>query len=104
MPGALDPSTGGEENPRDEGPAAGRARRAQGVLARLRSAAPQALARFPVDAAYLYGSMARGTPLPDSDVDVALLTSRRPWRMPAPSATWTFTASTRRRSTFRAPC
>jgi len=38
------------------------------------------LAHYPVDAAYIHGSMARGTPLPDSDVDVALL-----WRtLPAP--------------------
>jgi predicted nucleotidyltransferase len=43
------------------------------VLARLRRAAPTALAGEPVIAAYLFGSRARGTARPDSDVDVALL-------------------------------
>ncbi len=44
------------------------------VLARLRAAAPVALApRQEIVLAYLYGSVARGRPMPWSDVDVALV-------------------------------
>ncbi len=43
------------------------------ILARLREALPSILARYPVDAAYVYGSVARGTVTPFSDVDIALL-------------------------------
>jgi hypothetical protein len=45
------------------------------MLAHLREAAPPILARHPVDAAYVYGSVARGTVTPLSDVDIALLLS-----------------------------
>jgi predicted nucleotidyltransferase len=50
-----------------------RARQATEIVHRLRAVAPEVLGRYPVDAAYVYGSVARGTPLPDSDVDIALL-------------------------------
>jgi predicted nucleotidyltransferase len=43
------------------------------ILARLREVLPAVLARYPVDVAYVYGSVARGTVTPFSDVDVALL-------------------------------
>jgi len=50
-----------------------RQQEADRILARLREALPSVLARYPVDAAYVYGSVARGTITPFSDVDVALL-------------------------------
>lgn len=50
-----------------------RARQAAEIVDRLRAVAPEVLGRYSVDAAYIYGSVARGTPLPDSDVDIALL-------------------------------
>lgn len=53
--------------------AGARARCAAEVVDRLRAVAPEVLGRYPVDAAYIYGSVARGTPLPDSDLDIALL-------------------------------
>lgn len=43
------------------------------ILARLREVLPPILARYPVDAAYVYGSVARGTVTPLSEVDIALL-------------------------------
>jgi predicted nucleotidyltransferase len=43
------------------------------ILARLREVLPSILARYPVDAAYAFGSVARGTMTPFSDVDIALL-------------------------------
>ncbi len=45
----------------------------QDVLDRLRRALPGILADQPVMLAYLYGSVAEGCALPDSDVDVALV-------------------------------
>ncbi|MGD9099285.1 MAG: nucleotidyltransferase domain-containing protein [Anaerolineae bacterium] len=50
-----------------------RRREADRILARLREVVPAVLAQYPVDAAYVYGSVARGTVLPFSDVDIALL-------------------------------
>jgi predicted nucleotidyltransferase len=50
-----------------------RQQEAERILARLREALPSVLGRYPVDAAYAYGSVARGTMTPFSDVDVALL-------------------------------
>lgn len=50
-----------------------RQQEASRVLARLREVIPLVLARYPVDAAYVYGSVARGTVTPFSDVDIALL-------------------------------
>ena len=53
-----------------------RMRRESGrILKRIREAAPAVLARFPVEIAYVYGSVARGTVLDTSDADVALLLS-----------------------------
>lgn len=43
------------------------------VLARLKEALPSILAHYPVDVAYAYGSVARGTMTPFSDVDIALV-------------------------------
>ena len=43
------------------------------ILARLNEILPPILAQYPVDAAYVYGSVARGTVTPFSDVDIALL-------------------------------
>lgn len=43
------------------------------IRTRLGEGLPSVLARYPVDAAYVYGSVARGTVTPFSDVDVALL-------------------------------
>jgi predicted nucleotidyltransferase len=45
------------------------------TLTQLKETVPSILARYPVDAAYVYGSVARGTMLPFSDVDIALLLS-----------------------------
>ena len=50
-----------------------RKQEADRVLARLREVLPSILAQYPVDAAYVYGSVARGTMTPLSDVDIALL-------------------------------
>ncbi len=52
-----------------------RKHKAAQVLARLRRALPSILPEYPVDAAYVYGSVARGTVTPFSDVDVALVLS-----------------------------
>lgn len=43
------------------------------VLARLRDVVPSIMARHPVDVAYAFGSVVRGTVTPFSDVDIALL-------------------------------
>ena len=43
------------------------------VLDRLRQILPSVLPDYPVVAAYVYGSAARGTMLPSSDVDIALV-------------------------------
>ena len=43
------------------------------MLAQLRETLPAVLAEYPVDAAYVYGSVARGTITPLSDVDIALV-------------------------------
>ncbi|RMF04125.1 MAG: nucleotidyltransferase domain-containing protein [Chloroflexi bacterium] len=45
------------------------------IIATLKKCAPTVLQNFPVDIAYLHGSVARRTPLPTSDVDVAVLLS-----------------------------
>lgn len=50
-----------------------RQQEASRILTRLRAVLPSILARYPVDAAYVYGSVARGTVTPFSDVDIALL-------------------------------
>jgi hypothetical protein len=48
------------------------------IMDRLRAVVPAVLAGYPVDAAYVYGSVARGTVMPFSDVDVALLLTEVP--------------------------
>lgn len=53
-----------------------RRREATRILARLREKAPSVLAGYPVDAAYVYGSVARKTVTPFSDVDIALVLSK----------------------------
>jgi len=45
------------------------------IMDRLREILPSVLVYYPVDVAYVYGSVARGTVLPFSDVDVALVLS-----------------------------
>jgi predicted nucleotidyltransferase len=45
------------------------------TLAQLRQTLPSVLADYPVDAAYVYGSVARGKVTPFSDVDIALVLS-----------------------------
>jgi predicted nucleotidyltransferase len=45
------------------------------TLGLMRQILPSVLVQYPVEAAYVYGSAARGTMMPFSDVDVALLLS-----------------------------
>lgn len=49
--------------------------RARTIRAQMKNAAPQVFSQFPVEIAYLHGSVARGTPLPTSDIDVAVVLS-----------------------------
>ena len=53
-----------------------RQERAAEIITRLKAHAPQVLAKYPVEIAYLHGSVARGRPLPSSDVDIALVFSQ----------------------------
>ncbi len=55
-----------------------RQQHAANITARLKACVPQVLAHYPVEIAYLHGSVARGTPLPTSDVDIALVLSDLP--------------------------
>jgi predicted nucleotidyltransferase len=48
------------------------------IISRLKAHAPEILAHFPVDMAYLHGSVAHGRPLPSSDVDIALVLTELP--------------------------
>jgi len=50
-----------------------RQQRATLIIAKLEAGLEAALSRYPVELAYLYGSVARGNPLPTSDVDLALV-------------------------------
>jgi predicted nucleotidyltransferase len=50
-----------------------RRHKAEQVIAQLERALPPILAQYPVDAAYVFGSVARGTATLLSDVDIALL-------------------------------
>jgi len=52
-----------------------RRQRADAIIKQLKAGLEMALLRFPVELAYLHGSVARGTPLPDSDIDLALVLS-----------------------------
>ena len=54
-----------------------RRREAAQILDRLREVVSSVLAQHPVDVAYVYGSVARGTVTHFSDVDVALVLSDR---------------------------
>ena len=54
-----------------------RRREAAQILDRLREVVPAVLAQYPVEVAYAYGSVARGTITPFSDVDVALVLSEK---------------------------
>ena len=53
-----------------------RRREAAQILDRLREVVPSVLSQYPVDVAYVYGSVARGTVTPFSDVDLALVVSK----------------------------
>lgn len=55
-----------------------RADHAEAIIARLKTHASPVLSNYPVELAYLYGSIARKRPLPPSDIDVALLLSDEP--------------------------
>jgi predicted nucleotidyltransferase len=55
-----------------------RQRRAAEIIARLKPSVAGVLERQPVEIAYLYGSVARGTPLPSSDVDIAVVLAVSP--------------------------
>lgn len=48
------------------------------IIARLKTCAPEGLARYSIEIAYLYGSVAQGCPLPSSDVDIALVLTELP--------------------------
>jgi predicted nucleotidyltransferase len=50
-----------------------RQRHADEIIARLKSCVADVLSKYPVEIAYLHGSVARGCPLPSSDVDIALV-------------------------------
>jgi predicted nucleotidyltransferase len=50
-----------------------RRQEANRIITWLGEVLPSILARYPVDAAYVYGSVAQGTMTPLSDVDIALL-------------------------------
>jgi predicted nucleotidyltransferase len=49
--------------------------RAEAIIRKLRARLGAVLAGFPVEIAYLHGSVARGCPLPTSDVDLAVVLS-----------------------------
>ncbi len=48
---------------------------AEAIITKLKAQLGTALAGFPVEIAYLHGSVARGTPLPTSDIDLAVVLS-----------------------------
>jgi len=50
-----------------------RRQQADAIIQKLKAHAGATLAQFPVALAYLHGSVARGCPLPTSDVDLALV-------------------------------
>lgn len=64
------------EEPND--PRTERQRRAAEIIARVKANVAVVLAKYPVEIAYLYGSVARGCPLPSSDVDIALVLAESP--------------------------
>lgn len=48
------------------------------IIKRLKEVLPRILAEYAVDVAYVYGSVARGTVMPFSDVDIALVLCESP--------------------------
>ena len=52
-----------------------RRQHAEAIITKLKAQLGAVLAGFPVELAYLHGSVARGTPLPTSDVDLAVVLS-----------------------------
>jgi predicted nucleotidyltransferase len=52
--------------------------RAAAVVQQLKTRIALVLDKYPVAMAYLYGSMARGRPLPTSDIDIALVLTDPP--------------------------
>ena len=55
-----------------------RRQRAEAIIGKLKAHLSPVLAQFPVAMAYLHGSVARGCPLPTSDVDLALALNEPP--------------------------
>ncbi|GAB4416182.1 MAG: hypothetical protein Fur0044_11400 [Anaerolineae bacterium] len=55
-----------------------RQQRATEITSLLKKCAPEVLEKYPVEMAYLHGSVARGCPLPTSDVDIALVLAEVP--------------------------
>ncbi len=55
-----------------------RQRRATEIILRLKECAGTVLAQYPVEIAYLHGSVARRQPLPTSDIDIALVLAELP--------------------------
>jgi predicted nucleotidyltransferase len=51
---------------------------AQSIIETVRAYAQRVWARYPVKRVLLYGSFARGTGRPDSDIDVAVVLEREP--------------------------
>lgn len=52
--------------------------KADGIITTLKTHAPTILAQYPVDIAYIHGSVARGQPMPTSDIDIAVILSTVP--------------------------
>jgi len=52
-----------------------RRQRADAIIEKLKANLGAVLAGFPVELAYLHGSVARGNPLPTSDIDLAVMLS-----------------------------
>lgn len=55
-----------------------RQRRAVEITTRLKACVAPVLAEYPVELAYLHGSVAKGCPLPTSDIDIALVLAELP--------------------------
>jgi predicted nucleotidyltransferase len=55
-----------------------RQQQATRIITRLQSCADIVFEKFPVDMAYIHGSIPRGRPLPSSDIDIAVVLSKVP--------------------------
>lgn len=55
-----------------------RQQRADEIIRKLKPCVAGVLTKYPVELAYLHGSVARGRPLPSSDIDIAVLLSELP--------------------------